>query len=549
MNLEPLDSKNVFSTDVLANKLVAEKIFLENPGRDRQRLEAGLKMQNILVSQFKTAGFVPARFTAFKKNETGELVMLPEPEKADKMTIAKLQYAFPDLLWQQILEKETMVLKAQDLLFLSMAPQSLQLVFEKELRQFLSTRADDFAGIAAQVLACRILKLDTAPTLKKLADIWDHETDLPLSSRLENMNRGQVYHYEPWQILVYLMATKDNADFKFKRTLDYFTYLLESEWGMNWSEDYDALPAAEYWLVKESPREYPEPGDLLNFNVRVENRCPNGLASAGDLPYLFIKAEFTPSLVFAGTELPADLNLFKPFSWGYQNLEKDSYLQYTYQVLIPREVHGKLSAGQYLGQGLYRIPAFRPRLGLRGVLREFCPDRPVAIAAPRPDPGTGLCRPQPQRPQGCRRDRHRRHPLQGQSRPHFRSNAEGRFFVPAGQENVAVQIDFRSIPENLVLISPPTQLTNRAQRRELIYALVPCHRLQGFVYQDNNQNGVQMKVNRGWQASCSKPVTRNAAAAVNGEFIMYNLPDLWRELLTSRQKPKPLFGLFGHGEN
>jgi len=34
-------------------------------------------MQEKLVRQFKIIGFVPASFTAFKKNETGELVMLP----------------------------------------------------------------------------------------------------------------------------------------------------------------------------------------------------------------------------------------------------------------------------------------------------------------------------------------------------------------------------------------------------------------------------------------------------------------------------------------
>ena len=88
-------------------------------------------------------------------------------------------------------------------------------------------------------MAREILGLDTGPARKQLADVWDHETGLPLSARVENMNHGQVFHYQPWQILIYLTATKDNGDFQFKRTLDYFTYLLESEWGMNWNAEYD----------------------------------------------------------------------------------------------------------------------------------------------------------------------------------------------------------------------------------------------------------------------------------------------------------------------
>ncbi len=419
VNLEALDSKNEFSTEVLANRLVAEKIFMTNPGPDRQRLEASLEMQKKLVSQFKTLGFVPARFTAFEKNEAGELVMLPGPEKADKMTVAKLQYALPDVFWQQILEKETGVLKAQDLLFISLAPQELRPVFEKELRQFMSGRARDFAGIAAQVVTRNILGLDAAPTRKKLADLWDQETGLPLSARVENMNRGQVFQYQPWQILLYLTAKKDSDDFQFKRTLDYFTYLLESEWGMNWSEGYGTLPAAEYWLVKEAPREYPEPGDMLNFNVRVENRCPNGLASAGDLPSLFIKAEFTPSLVFAGTELPAQPEPVQGIFLGLPGSAEGFLPAVHLPGADPARIQGELPAGQYLGPGLHRLPGLRPRVGVGRVLRGLCPDRPAAIAAPGPDPGTGLCRPQPQRPQGCRRNRHRRHPLQGQPRPPF----------------------------------------------------------------------------------------------------------------------------------
>jgi uncharacterized repeat protein (TIGR01451 family) len=390
VNLEALDSKNEFSTEVLANKLVAETAFLKNPGADRRRLEASLAMQEKLVGQFKTIGFVPASFTAFKKDDSGELVMLPSREKADKMTVAKLQVALPDVFWLQILEKETGTLKAQDLLFLSWAPLELRPMFAKELRRFLSGRAEDFAAIAAQVVARNILGLDTGPTRKKLAAIWDHETGLPLSARVENMNRGQVFQYQPWQFLLYLTATRDGDPMQFKRTLDYFTYLLESEWGMNWSEGYDTLPANEYWLVKEAPRENPEPGDLLRFNVRVENRCPNGLASAGDLPSLVIKADFTPSLVFAGTELPANLSLFNDFFWGYQDMQKDSILQYTYQALIPGEFKETYLQGNIWARGYSRYQSFGPEL------RRLRPDRPPADQSPGHDPGTGLCRPQPQ---------------------------------------------------------------------------------------------------------------------------------------------------------
>jgi hypothetical protein len=113
----------------------------------------------------------------------------------------------------------------------------------------------------------------------------------------------------------------------------------------------------------------------------------------------------------------------------------------------------------------------------------------------------------------------------------FRSNAEGRFYVPAGQENVAVQIDFRSIPEDLVLISPPTQLINRAQRRELSYALVPCRRLSGFVYRDDNENDRCDEKEPRLTGILLKAGDKECRSGGNGEFSMHNLPDLWQELL------------------
>ena len=531
LNLEAPDSKNEFSTAVLANKLVAEKLFLDHPGQDRQRLEGSLAMQKKLLQQFKTAGFVPATFTTFKTNESGEWVMLPGREKADKLTVAKLQYAVPDVFWQQLLEKETGTLSAQDLLFISLAPQELRPVFEKELQQFLSGRARDFAEIAAQAVTRKILGLDQGPALEKLADVWDHETGLPLSARLENMNRGQVFRYQPWQILIYLTATKDRSDFQFKRTLDYFTYLLESEWGMNQSEEYDALPAAEYWLVKEAPREYPEPGDLLNFNVRVENRCPNGLASAGDLPSLFIKADFTPSLVFAGSELPSGLDLLKPFSWSYRDLQNDSYLQYTYQTLIPRELRENYLQGNIWVRGYRGYQPFGPESASGEYCESFAQTARLQLMPQDLIPGLVYA----DRNLNGRKDAGETGIAAIRFKDNrgrlFRSNAEGRFFVAAGQENVAVQIDFRSIPDNLVLISPPTQLTNRVQRRELTYALVPCHQLRGFVFRDDDQNGRWDENEPRLVGIRLKAGDKECSSGSHGEFTMNNLPDLWRELL------------------
>jgi hypothetical protein len=122
----------------------------------------------------------------------------------------------------------------------------------------------------------------------------------------------------------------------------------------------------------------------------------------------------------------------------------------------------------------------------------------------------------------------------------FRSNGEGRFFIPAGQENVAVQIDFRSIPEHMVLISPPTQLTSRSQRRELTYALVPCRHLRGFVFRDDDRNG-QWDANEPRLAGIRlKAGDKECSSGGQGEFIMNNLPDLWRELLRV-DKNQPLY--------
>jgi len=103
-----------------------------------------------------------------------------------------------------------------------------------------------------------------------------------------------------------------------------------------------------------------------------------------------------------------------------------------------------------------------------------------------------------------------------------------------------VQIDFRSIPEDLVLISPPTQLTNRSQHRELTYALVPCRPLRGLFTGMTTGTDAATRMSRGWRASGSRPATRKAAAGSDGGFIMYNLPDLWRELLKV-DKDQPLY--------
>jgi hypothetical protein len=312
---------------------------------------------------------------------------------------------------------------------------------------------------------------------------------------------------------------------------------LENEWGLEWNS-FIKLPSAEYRVFREEPRDNIEPGDLLNFRVRVDNTCPQGLGRGRDLPSLFLRADFNPALVYTGTEPVEGLTVLDGFRWRYDQFPEGSLLEYTYQAFVPYEfkfnfVDGTIFAGGRQGFedfgpdsaagddcediGNARRLNFIPLHELNGLVFE---DRNVNGIKDVGEPGI---------PNITIKDTVGRV---------FNSNAEGRFTVLAGNEHEGIQLELKSVPPEYVLLVNPTQLVNRHYTGDIYFPLIPCKTVKGFVYVDDNQNGIYDKGETKPAGVLLKAGEKEVLTAFEGTFIFRNLPVLWQEWIkVSEEQP------------
>jgi hypothetical protein len=118
----------------------------------------------------------------------------------------------------------------------------------------------------------------------------------------------------------------------------------------------------------------------------------------------------------------------------------------------------------------------------------------------------------------------------------FRSNAEGRFIVMAGDEHEGLQLELKSLPDAYVLIENPTKLVNRRYAGEIYFPLVPCETVIGFVYVDENQNGQYDEGEARPGGVLLKAGEKEVITGKDGGFIFRNLPVLWRQWIEVKKE-------------
>ncbi len=543
-NLEPLDSGVKFSTGILANYLLAEKLYLENDGAGvgeyADLIPALIAAQTRIVEKFEEVGYIPLTFNFFVKKGTASPAfnLIPAKEQASKITAAKLFHAlrsekiggFLETLLKRM--KNGSDLGTQDLIFLSAAPELLP-YFKEEIRDLIDLKDSTISLNSADIIGRRLLGQSHTDEMKKslqnLHKNWDKDAALPKSDRIENIEKGLIYHHEPRALLLYLVAVNNPEDFRFKRTLNFFTYLLENEWGVAWRKTFMTLPSEKYLVFREEPRQTAEPGDLVNFKVRVDNTCPEGFGSAWDIPELFLRSRFTPPLIYTGTQPVEGLYSSGDFQWRYNGFPEGSILEFIYQAYIPAEfrydyIDGNIYAGGRQGYREFGPDSaagdncedidqvgrlhFVPLTPLNGLVYE---DKNVNGIKDVGEPGI---------PNILIKDTRGRL---------FRSDADGRFIVMAGTSYEGVQIELKSLPANYLLNTAPTQLVNRNFVGDIYFGLIPCKRVTGFVFIDDNSNGAHDNGESKPAGVLLQAKDKEVLTGKDGEFIFRNLPELWRQ--------------------
>ncbi len=540
-NLEPLNAGTgaQFSTEALADYMVAEKYYVEGAGKHMDEVKTLMAFQARIVEKFKEVGYIPAKFNIFLNKETDGITVIPSGEKASGITAAKLFHLLPKdkahKFFKSALKKSEGMIAVEDLIFLSAVPELVP-YFEKQIEEIVGYKDSKISYNAADIIGRRLLgqssTADYKKSLENLLAHWDKEAVLPVSDKVETIEKGIIYHHAPQQFLLYLVASEPSMEFRFKRTLNFFTYLLENEWGLEWNS-FIKLPSAEYQVFREKPRERFEPGDLVNLRVRVDNTCPDGFGAAKDLSSLFLKADFTPPLVYMGTEKVEGLDVLGDFQWRYYGFPEGKVLEYTYQGFVPYDFNqGYIDGTIYAG-------------GRQGY-RDFGPDSASGDDCDDIDTAKRLNIVPFDELQGLVfndvnangvKDRNELgvpNILFKDTRGRmYRSDAEGRFGVLAGDEHEGVQIELKSVPGNYLVNGKPTRLVNRHYVGEIYFALIPTKTVKGFVYVDKNGNGAYdegevrpagVLLQTGDEANTKVVITGNG-----GTFIFRNLPELWQE--------------------
>lgn len=538
-NLEPLNAGIDYSTETLANYMLAEFMYVMAKGKQAEAVKELMLLQQSIVEVFTVSGYVPKAFRLLLNPETGEMTLIPVGGEADKLTVAKLFYLLhkqgkPSFLKEELEKaRDKAELQPEDLLFLSYAPELVP-YFENEIKALVELKDSKITHNAADIIGRRLLKGETSAiedALENLKAHWDKEAVLPKSDTVENIEKGLIYHHEPRGFLLYLLATSERKDFRFQRTLNFFTYLLENEWGVQWDNGLLTLPSSSYRVFREEPREIAEPGDLLNFRVRVDNTCPEGFGSAYDLSALTLKASFTPPLLYMGTEMVDGLSVAGDFLWRYDGFPEGSILEYMYQAYVPEDyrfgfLDGRISVTGRHGFGefgpdtatgddcddLHHLRRMRilPLQELRGVVFE---DRNVNGVKDVGETGVANI-------------------LIKDTRGRlFRTDAEGRFIVLAGDRHEGVQMELKSVPAHYLLTADPTVLVNRRYQGEIYFGLVPTKTVEGFVYVDENNNGSYDDGEARPEGVVLTAKDKQIVTGKDGKYIFRNLPVLWQEFI------------------
>ncbi|MGE5343473.1 MAG: CARDB domain-containing protein [Candidatus Omnitrophota bacterium] len=566
INLEPLDSRPQFATKTFADYLLAETYYVQGNGKTTDRVKDLLKFQARIVEKFQTIGYVPESFHLFLDPKTDALTLIPSKAPASRATIARLYHVFRNsdnrAFFQSALAKARGALSAEDLVFLSAAPELVS-YFKNEIKQRVDRSDARVSDSAADVLGRRLLGESPAliaRSIKNLERHWDKDAVLPKSDLIEHIEKGLIYHHQPRQLLLFILASNDGKNFRLSRTLNVLTHLLENDWGIAATDDPDddrydrydrhdrhdrrfyALPSKEYLVFREAPRVDAEPGDVLTFKVTIDNRCPQG--KAYDIPSLHIKADFLPPLIDAGTEKVNGLEVREPFHWLYTGLTDGSSVEFTYKAIVPSDVNFNFNSIEET----IRAYGVGTSFGMTHTCEDMAGIKPLTIVPLAPLRGVVF---EDRNANGFKDVGESGIPnilLKDTRGRWFRSDAEGRFEVLAGNDHEGVQLELKSLPSRYLLVPPgfialhapfdymrmsdPTRLVNRRYQGEIYFGLIPCQTLTGFVYVDENGNNAY---DEGEIRPSGVVVTAKDKEAVTeneGNFTFHNLPEIWSQELT-----------------
>jgi hypothetical protein len=118
----------------------------------------------------------------------------------------------------------------------------------------------------------------------------------------------------------------------------------------------------------------------------------------------------------------------------------------------------------------------------------------------------------------------------------YRSDAEGRFVILAGEENVAVQIELKSVSSHFVLTTVPTCVVNRQFAGIISFGLVPCMTVKGFVYRDDNANERYDEGEARIKGLVLQAESKETISGSQGMFIFRNLPVSWKEQIAIKSE-------------
>ncbi len=331
--LEPLEEDYSYSTDTLASYLLA-----------RKALGMGVeeKLYALLIEKFREIGYIPEKVVILKRGE-GQYEILPSPEKAGKMTVAKFYLVFGEDFLLDLLPKSQGGISPEDLLLLSASPKLLP-YFEGELRALLGSRKMDLKWAAARAIAARLLGEESEGYAEEAQKFYRRDLGIPIEEH-ETRPQGIIYRTDLGGIALYLEAMSAYQGI----TFDFLDHFLQSGWEVLYREGQNSrilsLPPRNIVIIKGAKKLVAEPGDLLTFRVTTRNICPVAYSRAKDLPQLLIEAKFQPGLVYLSSQAKPQLSLLEPFLWKYQYLNQGEILDYSYQALIP----GKLQASSIKG--------------------------------------------------------------------------------------------------------------------------------------------------------------------------------------------------------
>ncbi len=541
-NLEPLERGQSFSTETFVNYLIAEKFYISGKGEKSEPLSVMMDRQLRLLDQLESLETIPARFTLLfdSNNEVERMVTSREP--VSKLTLAKIFFlSGNETTKRKLASRGRGAFKPEDILFFKLFP-DVKEFFMEEMRDLVSRKQLGLTKNSAKLISSRLLNDRESLDPDFLVKLWDDDIALPLTERTDSLKGGVVHHYNATQLMLYIYSgINDQIGFNFDRTLGFFTYLVENEWGIRGDIGTVSLPAAEYWVIKQDPRENPEPGDHISFRVRIENRCPLSLARGKDLPSLFIKTLSDPNLPYSGTEDTPGLEVINEYFWKYNDLNEGSVLEFTYQSVIPEN---------------YIFDYFKSTINARGFTSQidnmpeseggnFCEDTDTAegwrIIPTELIKGIVF----EDRNANSRRDGGERgipgilfRDTRGKI---YQSDTEGQFIIPSGDDIIGVQINLDSVPSDFLLSSAATFRLNRYSDTTPLFGLIPCTYIQGFVYSDVNLNGYYDKEDKKVGNVVLKAGRKEIITSGEGDFRFKNIPIIWEKSI--RIKPvQPYLG-------